>query len=95
MEMVGGYDTGVYFAFKGKALRVFAADERIVGGRIVKESGFCSEGMMMSHDEQFAAGGPQVGIDRFFSRCETRKAQLSRWLAEFDSRSKDEVDAAR
>ncbi len=94
MEMVGGYDTGVYFAFKGKALRVFAADER-VGGRIVRKSGFCSEGMMMSHDEQFARGGSQVGIERFFSRCETRKAQLSRWLAEFDSRDKDEVDAAR
>ena len=85
MEMVGGYDTGVYFAFKGRRIRR-PGDERIVGGRLVDDHGFCSEALIMTHAEQFSRGGTARGIGLFFARCAEREARFARWLADFETK---------
>jgi len=85
IQMRGGYDTGVYFLFKGKALRRIPHDKRIIGGRIVREDGFCSEALLMTHEEKFSRGGSKVGIEMFMARCEERRIKFERWLTEFNA----------
>lgn len=83
MTMIGGYDTGVYFRFKGTRRGPRRRDGALVGGRIEGSDGFDSEALFMTRSERFSRGGPKYGIERFFARCGSREERLRRWLDEF------------
>lgn len=82
MEPIGGYDTGVYFKFNGKATVPLGSKGRI-GDRIVRDHGFCSESTEMSRVERFGMGGMRYGIARFQERCDARQTRYAGWLAEY------------
>jgi hypothetical protein len=82
MEMIGGIDTGVYFSFKGTALRPIGPHEH-VGGRKARKYGFCSEAIMPTREEKFNRGGHEVGYSRFFARCEERRTKFEQWMQEY------------
>lgn len=90
IETKGGYDTGVYFSFVGNRVAAECPSDHVVGGRIVRAKGFCSEGMMMSHEERYGRGGLNHGIKLFEARYEARRAQLQRWLDEYEAMSRKE-----
>lgn len=82
VEVVGGYDTGVYFRFKGRIIIPIQAGEQ-VGGRLVREFGFTSEAMEMSRDERFGRAGLTAGITRFEARYQARLDKYQQWLLEY------------
>lgn len=86
MAMEGGYDTGVWFVFTGKSLSRLDRDNPIVGGRIARDYGFCSEGLVQTRHEVFYRGGRSEGIALFFQRCEDRKVMLQRWMDDYYAR---------
>lgn len=83
MEAKGGYDTGVWFSFKGVLLEPLPHGGRIVGGRIAGRHGFCSEALVATDAELRSRGGAAYGIGLFMARCATREARLARWLGEY------------
>lgn len=82
IEMVGGIDYGVYFSFKGKANGEINPS-RIVGGRILRRDGFCSEALVPTRGELHGRGGLDHGQEAFFARCEERRLKFERWTREF------------
>lgn len=81
LEMVDAYDTGTYFSFRGCAIGVVAPDAR-AGGRIIRQTGFCSEALVYTKDEKHSRGGRSHGDALFKARCDQRHTTLARWLQE-------------
>ncbi|MCZ7862727.1 hypothetical protein O9X98_15235 [Agrobacterium salinitolerans] len=87
IEMVGGIDFGVYFSFKGKASGEINPSDRIVGGRILRRDGFCSEALVPTRAELFGRGG------QFFARCDERQRKFERWTREYyDGKGKGKIE---
>lgn len=76
IEEVGGYDTGVYFFFKGVIREGAIPEDRHCSGRIIRPGGFCSESLQITRRELSHRGG----LDAFWGRVAARKATLQRWL---------------
>lgn len=83
IRMVGGIDTGVYFSFEGRVSGEINPSDRIVGGRILRRDGFCSEALIPTSDELHGRGGQEYGQSAFFARCEVRRIKFERWTREF------------
>jgi hypothetical protein len=81
MDEVGGYDTGVYFSFKGSLKDGAMPPDKHCGGRLIRPSGFCSESVQITRWE-LRASSPR-GLELFSQRVATRRATLSRWLKEY------------
>jgi hypothetical protein len=76
MHVEGGYDTGVYFSFKGQ---IRPDSEHLIGtyaGRLVWRYGFCSEKLQATNFELYGRGG----LDQFWARVERRRKTLASWL---------------
>jgi hypothetical protein len=80
VEVKGGYDTGCWFSFIGKLTDTSKVKDRHVGGRLVRPTGFCSEGMVCSKPAP-----SQRDIEAFFKRVGDRETQLRRWIDEFNA----------
>jgi hypothetical protein len=86
IDMIGGIDSGVYFSFKGKANGEISPSDRIVGGRIIRRDGFCSEALMPTRRELTGRFGSEQGQAAFFARCEERQNKFERWARAFYDR---------
>lgn len=81
MDEQGGWDTGVYFVFRGRAREgALRGLDRIVEGRIAGAHGFCSESLQRVR-RPFAAS---ESVEMFFERVSRRRGQLERWLDEIE-----------
>ena len=96
MEMVSvGWEISVYFNFTGRLVSRLDPADRMVGGRLLRPDGFCSEALELTRTETFGRDGIKHGRERFWIRVKAREAQLARWLADFTSLPSTGPEASR